>query len=312
MNKKNLANAQLLNGISTSDTTITVKQNQGEALPATPFFATLTPLGVLSTIDNSEIVQVTARTGDTLTVTRAQRGTTAKEFQAESILANSVYVEDTIPAGGTNGQVLKRNASGDAIWSTDTNTTYTEITEAEMEAGTATTLRSISGRRVGFLKRLIVGISYPVGSLYFNADDGTNPGTLLGVGTWEPYAQGRVPVGKADTGTFANAGDTMGAEDHTLTVDELAGHSHGNGSLTAAASGNHVHALGGWAHTVGGGFSHTPGNGSHNFANQSNTNTSSAGAHTHNITGNTSSAGGNQPHNNIQPSVVVYIWRRTA
>lgn len=94
MNKKNLANAQLLNPVTTSATTITVKQSQGDSLPDVPFFATLSPLGMLSTIDNSEIIEVTARSDDTLTVVRGQRGTTAKEFQAESILANSVYAED--------------------------------------------------------------------------------------------------------------------------------------------------------------------------------------------------------------------------
>ena len=293
MNKKNLANAQLLNAIDTSATTITVKQNQGEALPATPFFATLTPLGVLSTIDNSEIVQVTARTGDVLTVTRAQRGTTAKEFQAESILANSVYVEDTVPAGGTNGQVLKRDASGNAIWSTDTNTTYTEITEAEIDAGTSSTLRTITGRRWTYMFDSVkawvnTAIStaigqnvYPVGSLYFNADNPDNPGTLLGFGTWEPYAEGRVPVGKAASGTFSTAGATMGAETHTLTIAEMPSHNHGVSQTgTFGTSGNAEYYL----------------------------------SNNQNLSGGkkTGPAGGGKAHNNIQPSVVVYIWRRTA
>lgn len=40
---------------------------------------------------------------------------------------------------------------------TDTNTTYTEISEAEITAGTGTTLRSISGRRAEFLAASIKG-----------------------------------------------------------------------------------------------------------------------------------------------------------
>jgi hypothetical protein len=36
---------------------------------------------------------------------------------------------------------------------------------------------------------------YPVGSIYINASSVTNPGTLLGFGTWVQYAKGRVLVG---------------------------------------------------------------------------------------------------------------------
>lgn len=41
---------------------------------------------------------------------------------------------------------------GDNTWATPTNTTYTEITTAEIDAGTATTLRSITGRRIQYVK----------------------------------------------------------------------------------------------------------------------------------------------------------------
>ena len=33
---------------------------------------------------------------------------------------------------------------------------------------------------------------YPVGSVYINASNGTNPATLLGFGTWERFGEGRV------------------------------------------------------------------------------------------------------------------------
>lgn len=51
----------------------------------------------------------------------------------------------TIAATGTpSGTTYLR---GDGSWNTPTNTTYTEIPTAEIDAGTATTLRTISGRR---------------------------------------------------------------------------------------------------------------------------------------------------------------------
>lgn len=51
------------------------------------------------------------------------------------------------PPAGTNGQVLKYDADGNLVPGTDNNTTYTEISSAEITAGTASTARAISGRR---------------------------------------------------------------------------------------------------------------------------------------------------------------------
>ena len=36
---------------------------------------------------------------------------------------------------------------------------------------------------------------YPVGSIYTNASNSTNPATLLGFGTWSAFAAGRVLIG---------------------------------------------------------------------------------------------------------------------
>lgn len=57
-----------------------------------------------------------------------------------------IQVSDLIPSGGTTGQVLKRDASGNAVWQndTDTNTTYTLMTEAEFNTGTVNTGRVVS------------------------------------------------------------------------------------------------------------------------------------------------------------------------
>ena len=48
----------------------------------------------------------------------------------------------------------------------------------------------------------INAIVYPVGSIYFNMAVSTNPATLLGMGTWVAYGEGRVLVGKESSGTF--------------------------------------------------------------------------------------------------------------
>jgi len=72
---------------------------------------------------------------------------------------------------------------------------------------------------------------YPVGSLYMNRTDSTNPATLLGFGVWSAIT-GRAPVG-VGTGIDANgvsvvfAAETCGGEYlHTMTTAEMVSHSH--------------------------------------------------------------------------------------
>ena len=127
---------------------------------------------------------------------------------------------------------------------------------------------------------------WPIGTAYINFSDSTNPAELLGFGTWVLDAEGRVLVGKATSGTFATAGTTHGAERVTLGINEMPEHRHEspNGSefITDLGAGAAM-------------------------------NSASGGAWGFRRNGNlTRASGGGQSHNNIQPSLVVYIWRRTA
>lgn len=220
---------------------------------------------------------------------------------------------------------------------------------------------------------------YPVGSIYMNATNSTNPGTLLGFGTWQELAPGRVLMG-AGTGTDSNttsqtftAGTTTGEYTHTLTTTEMP--SHGHSVSVNATDINHTHsgttAEDGWNHyheaTTGGGGAHTGSIGniaidsgqgagwdpsvsgvftqtnrggacSSGSSNKSATFTLTVGDHTHWLRTGTASAnhthgfttgwmnqnnshghtvnqsdvGGGGAHNNVQPSLVVYMWVRTA
>lgn len=139
---------------------------------------------------------------------------------------------------------------------------------------------------------------WPIGSLYFNGSVDTNPATLLGFGTWEAYATGRVPVGVDLAQTEFNAvGKTGGHK-------ELQSHNH---TGTTSNSGDHTHFNGNNVTVVG---SSTLGlsNGPFERISYGNQNTSPAGNHNHSFT--TNNAGGGNA-GNLQPFVAVYIWRRT-
>ena len=128
---------------------------------------------------------------------------------------------------------------------------------------------------------------YPVGSIYINATVATNPATLLGVGTWAAYGEGRVPVGKASSGTFDTLNATGGSETQTLTVANLPAHNHNWAASEYAGSNDY----------------------GTNLLGANNTSASSNGA-TNSLT--TSTVGSGTAHNNLQPYIVVYMWKRTA
>lgn len=82
---------------------------------------------------------------------------------------------------------------------------------------------------------------YPIGSIYLNATDGTNPATLLGFGTWRRLAQGRMLI---DASSSYTAGQTGGSashnhggstDGHKLTTAEIPAHTHGSKSLVGSA-----------------------------------------------------------------------------
>ena len=127
---------------------------------------------------------------------------------------------------------------------------------------------------------------YPVGSLYFNATKEANPSQLLGFGTWERIAQGKTLIGVDTTDAdFNAAGKTGGSKTHTMTVNELVPHVHGQVVTTGS----------------GGGIS-----GRSDYKEDG----TSMNAYPQGC--NTDSAGGGQPFSILPPYITVYIWKRTA
>lgn len=160
--------------------------------------------------------------------------------------------------------------------------------------------------------------AYPVGSIYFS-DRNTDPATLFG-GTWERFAQGRMLVGLDETDPdFDTVLETGGEKEHDLLASELPGHEHTSGTLVTNTGTAHDHTAGSLtvsqrsaAGSAGGavrGNSTIVGD-----AQVNGTTGTSGGAHTHVISGNTGGVVGanGDPHENMSPYIVVYIWRRTA
>ena len=151
--------------------------------------------------------------------------------------------------------------------------------------------------------------AYPVGSIYLSVL-ATSPATLFG-GTWEQVSQGRFPIG-AGTGTDVNSvqrtfanGATGGEYDHTLSVSEMPRHNHTGGTDTR---GTHAHPYGDF--TRDNNENYGDGQKSGNVGERElSRNTSEAGAHSHLLSIN--HTGDDQPHNNLPPYFVVYMWRRT-
>lgn len=183
-------------------------------------------------------------------------------------------------------------------------------------------------------KTSILDSVYPIGSLFFSAI-ATNPATQLGIGTWAAFSVGRVLVGVDPAQPeFDTAEETGGEKTHALTAAEMPAHTHTGPAHTHAIDHDHAPAT-------------TSSNGTHDHGAQTNDVTGhdtgnymqaasagkvedngalieNAGAHTHTLdlpeftgtsgssgTANTGSAGSGSAHNNLQPYITVFIWKRT-
>ena len=61
--------------------------------------------------------------------------------------------------------------------------------------------------------------AYPIGSVYINASNATNPASLLGFGTWSAFGAGKVMVGlDAGDTEFDTIGETGGRKGNNLQV----------------------------------------------------------------------------------------------
>jgi len=132
----------------------------------------------------------------------------------------------------------------------------------------------------GFITAADIGNAlYPVGSIYMSVNN-TNPSTLFG-GTWEAWGAGRVAVGVDTADTDFNAVEKTGGEKtHTLTESEIPAHRH---TVEAIGTGTTQQELNAFSVNNQGAVDSY---------------------------GTTNTAGGGQAHNNLQPYITCYMWKR--
>jgi hypothetical protein len=141
---------------------------------------------------------------------------------------------------------------------------------------------------------------FPVGSIYTNATNSTNPGTLLGFGTWTAFGAGRVPVGFDAADPLFDTAEETGGSKNAIVVS----HTHTGSTNTTGAHTHTTEAV--WAATPNSnGWQGGPA-----VAAERTTTTASAGSHSHTVT--TNSTGSSGTNANLQPYITVYLWKRTA
>ena len=257
--------------------------------------------GYTITIYNSTVIGNTTAAGTGIAIANGDKimvwsdGTNFYDLQAQNLTGTLA-----INKGGT-GQTTQQAAinalagtqtNNRVLRSDGTNTTLSQVNVATDVTGTL----AIANGGTGVTTLAALGnLFYPVGSIY-TSTVATNPGTLLGFGTWTAFAAGRTIIGN---GGGYTAGNTGGSAD-AITV------SHTHTATSTVSDPTHVHAQTGQTFT--GGTVQIAGGAAAAISAQ-NTAAASTGITVSTSIASTGSSGTNA---NLPPYIVVYMWQRTA
>ena len=128
---------------------------------------------------------------------------------------------------------------------------------------------------------LAAQVAYPVGGIFTTTTAYANSAAVvnaIGGTTWTAFGAGKVLVGvDASDADFNTVEETGGAKTHTLSISEMPAHTHSAFKATTYENMS-IHDIGGYRGQA---------------------------------SVNTGSTGGGAAHNNVQPYITVYMWKRT-
>ena len=199
---------------------------------------------------------------------------------ATSSTLGGVTIGDNITTQGSKISITKENVTNALGYTPSaTDTKYDVATPSKsglMSASDKTKLDSLI-------------YAYPVGSVYISISSNFNPNTSFG-GAWERFGQGRTLIGEGtgDDGSTSmsfTANSTGGEYKHKLTVEEMPSHSHRQRVAAPTGSQSGTQRL--------------------DYVRDSE-------ANLYDALHDTYPKGKDAPHNNVQPYITVYFWKRTA
>lgn len=185
-------------------------------------------------------------------------------------------ITETLTFYGSNGQEYTETID---IISVETNPTIPPefyASDANIKINSDVKIGKMSLKEIDDTVSALFDLIYPVGSIYYTNNANFSPNVSFN-GTWEQIKD----VFLLAAGDTYVGGTNGGEATHKLTIDEMPSHNHSWGWRSSADSGSST-----W-----------------NSAGSDKTGTSS------DIIGST---GGDQPHNNMPPYIVVYVWKRVS
>jgi microcystin-dependent protein len=229
----------------------------------------------------------------------------AENSQGEELPVNTDTNNVIVPGNVFPEVILEDDGDLWVSWDSTDLLTQIEILSSQVQNLTDIVNNSIIPYKIGDIKITTVN---------------TNPNLRPGweSTSWELYAQGRVLVGvNPNDSDFNVAGKTVGSKTHKLILNELPYHTHtgsiGSYSGGVTGSNSHGHYLNVKKDVVkaGGGVDTVSSYGDYNTSGpvSQNTHSHSIPGHGHSLS--IGSVGQNMEHNNLQPSIAVYIWKRT-
>ena len=184
-----------------------------------------------------------------------------------------------------------------------------QVETTEKILGGATGNANLATRQLAenilWLKQQIGSVeAYKVGDIYTTTINHVSAAAVAahhGYGTWVRYAEGRTVVGQstqaADPDDYKTIGNTFGENEHKLTIEETPSHKHSHSSRFQHFMSPHFR-----------GESISSGDSVQREQEFQLHQVSAAEF----AEAKEESRGGDQPHNNIQPSIVAGCWLRTA